>query len=97
MRQTTLLDTHQAAAELQVSPKQVSALIRAGRLPAESTDADWAIAPEDLELVRERPTGRPRKQTSNVRGMVNKPARARRRSARARGGRPGDVQEWQRA
>jgi chromosome partitioning protein len=63
MRHTRPLDTHQVAAELHVTHKQVSALIRAGRLPAEKHGRDWAIAPEAVELVRDRPKGRPRKSS----------------------------------
>jgi chromosome partitioning protein len=61
MREGAYLSTHQAAAALRVGHKQISALIRSGRLPATKLGRDWAIAAEDLDLVRQRPRGRPRK------------------------------------
>src|SRR5579872_4855024 len=65
MREAAYLNTHQAADALQVTHKQISALIRAGRLPASKLGRDWAIAVDDLELVRERPKGRPRKDAGS--------------------------------
>src|SRR5690348_5443564 len=55
-----LLNTQQAAVELHVSPSRILKLIEARRLKAEKKGRDWLIRPEDLESVRERPTGRPR-------------------------------------
>lgn len=54
------LTTNEAATILNVTPRRVRALIRAGRLPAEKHGRDWAIKPEDLELVKVRKPGRPR-------------------------------------
>jgi excisionase family DNA binding protein len=56
-----LLTTRQAAKHLGISPRRVRALIKAGRLPATKHGSSWAIKENDLELVKERPTGRPPK------------------------------------
>lgn len=56
-----LLTTHQAARALGISPRRVRALIASGRLPATKHGAMWVIRVDDLELVKERPTGRPPK------------------------------------
>lgn len=59
-----MLTTKDAAARLGVTPRRVSALIAAGRLPAMKMGRDWLIAESDLALVAERKpgnhTGRPR-------------------------------------
>lgn len=68
MSESAYLSTHQAAAALRVGHKQISALIRAGRLPAAKLGRDWVIAAADLDLVRERPKGRPRKEMGTVGG-----------------------------
>lgn len=54
------LTTKQAAKTLNITPRRVRALINTGRLPAEKHGRDWAIKPEDLELVKVRKPGRPR-------------------------------------
>ena len=54
------LTTQQVAAILGITPRRVRALIKAGRLPAEKHGRDWAIKPEDLELVKVRKPGRPK-------------------------------------
>ena len=58
---TTALTTSQAAAALGVSPRRVQAMIRAGRLKAIRFGRDWLIRPADLDAVRVRPVGRPKK------------------------------------
>lgn len=55
------LTTAQAAARLGVTPWRVYALIRSGRLPASKWGRDWMIAEKDLERVKVRKPGRPRK------------------------------------
>ncbi len=55
------LTTNEAAEILNISPRRVRALIHAGRLPAEKHGRDWAIKPADLELVKVRKPGRPKK------------------------------------
>lgn len=57
----TLLTTTQAADILNVKQARVRQLILAGRLPAKKHGRDWIIRERDLELVRVRKVGRPRK------------------------------------
>lgn len=56
-----MLTTAKAAAELGVTPQRVRALIASGRLKATKEGRDWLIDPPDLEAVRIRKAGRPRK------------------------------------
>lgn len=56
-----LLSTSEAAAALGVSERRIRGLITDGRLPAEKIGRDYVIKEVDLELVRERKPGRPRK------------------------------------
>ena len=53
--------TKQTAKILGITPRRVRALINAGRLPAEKHGRDWVIKPKDLELVKVRKPGRPKK------------------------------------
>lgn len=55
------LTTHEAARILGVTPERVIALIKAKRLPAEKVSGVWIIKESDLELVKDRKPGRPRK------------------------------------
>jgi excisionase family DNA binding protein len=55
------LTTTEAAAALGVTPQRIRALIAAGRLRAVKVGRDWLIRPPDLEAVRVRTSGRPRK------------------------------------
>lgn len=57
----SLLTTKQAADALRITPRRVIALIKSGRLPAERIGRDWLINPADLDGVRQRAVGRPRK------------------------------------
>jgi len=56
-----MITTAQAAVILKISRSRVLKLIEAKRLPAEKLGRDWLIQPRDIELVRERRTGRPGK------------------------------------
>lgn len=56
-----MITTNQAAEVLQVSRSRILKLIAAGRLPAEKLGRDWLIRIEDLELVKVRLPGRPRR------------------------------------
>ena len=56
-----MLTTSQAADALGVTPQRVRALILAGRLKAVKVGRDWLIRPPDLDAVRNRKPGRPRK------------------------------------
>jgi excisionase family DNA binding protein len=57
-----LLTAKQAAKILKVDDSRVRVLIREGRLPAQKVGRDWVIMEPDLELVRVRKPGRPKKQ-----------------------------------
>jgi excisionase family DNA binding protein len=57
-----LLTAKQAAEILGVHHSRVRVLIREGRLPAQKVGRDWIIMEPDLELVRVRKPGRPKKQ-----------------------------------
>lgn len=56
-----MITTNQAAEALQISRSRVLKLIEAGRLPAEKLGRDWLIRLDDLELVKVRLPGRPRR------------------------------------
>jgi excisionase family DNA binding protein len=58
------ISTPKAGVELGVSASRVQILIRTGRLPALKVGKTWIIRRSDLDLVRDRPTGRPRKEPS---------------------------------
>lgn len=59
--ETKLLSVKQAAAALGVNRQRVQQLIDSKRLPAEKVGTYYVIREIDLELVRERRTGRPPK------------------------------------
>jgi excisionase family DNA binding protein len=54
-----LLSTPEAADALGVTVARVQQLIWDGRLPAQKVGRDYVIQENDLEKVRNRPTGRP--------------------------------------
>jgi excisionase family DNA binding protein len=58
-----LITTQEAAEVLGVTPRRVLTLIRSGRLPARTIGNSrlHLIARADLELVKVRPNGRPKK------------------------------------
>ena len=56
-----LLTVAETAKELNVGVRRVHDLIKAGRLPAEKLGSFFVIKRADLELVKDRPTGRPPK------------------------------------
>ncbi len=56
------LTVKQVAGELGVSVPRVHQLIQEERLPAEKLGRDWIIESSDLEKVKDRPTGRPKKE-----------------------------------
>jgi excisionase family DNA binding protein len=58
------LTVKQAAGELGVSVPRVHQLIQEERLPAEKLGRDWIIESSDLEKVKDRPTGRPKKEST---------------------------------
>ena len=56
-----LLTSVEAAAALGISKRRVIKLIEEKRLPAQRYGVQFLIKESDLELVRERKTGRPKK------------------------------------
>ena len=58
-RELKQLTTEEAAQALGVTSSRVRQMIRAGQLPATRFGKAHLIFEKDLELVRERPVGRP--------------------------------------
>lgn len=57
-----LVTVKEASKILGVTVGRVHHLIDAGRLPAEKLGSQYVIKKSDLELVKDRPTGRPPKE-----------------------------------
>lgn len=68
MKMLDVLNTAEAAQELNVTPDRVRKMIRAQRLPARKLGRDWAIARTDLSAVTVRRPGRPRRTTRRESG-----------------------------
>ena len=62
MTVSDLITTKEAADNLGVTMRRVTALIAEGRLPSQQIGREHLIKKTDLELVRERKTGRPKKE-----------------------------------
>jgi excisionase family DNA binding protein len=56
-----IIDTTEAARRLNVTPTRVRAMINSGRLKATKVGIVWMIDPKDLDAVKDRKVGRPRK------------------------------------
>lgn len=56
-----IIGTAEAARRLKVTQSRVRVLIDSGRLKAMKVGREWIIDPKDLEAVKERKVGRPRK------------------------------------
>ena len=56
-----IITTAEAARRLGVTTNRVRAMIRAKRLKAFKFGREWLIDPKDLEAVKDRKVGRPRK------------------------------------
>ena len=56
-----IITTAEAARRLGVTSNRVRAMIRANRLKAFKFGREWLIDPKDLDAVKERKVGRPRK------------------------------------
>ena len=56
-----IITTVDAAKRLGVTPSRVRALIEAKRLKAFKYGREWLIDPKDLDAVKDRKVGRPRK------------------------------------
>jgi excisionase family DNA binding protein len=60
------ISTAQAAKELNIGIVRVNQLIKAGRLKADRIGHAWLIVPADLEAVRDRKRGRPKKKAEET-------------------------------
>jgi len=58
-----LISAAEAARRLNVTPSRVRAMINSRRLKATKVGNMWVIDPKDLEAVKNRKVGRPRKTT----------------------------------
>ncbi len=56
-----IISTTEAARRLNVTPSRVRAMIGSGRLKAMKVGNVWLIDPKDLDAVKDRKVGRPRK------------------------------------
>jgi excisionase family DNA binding protein len=56
-----IIGTAEAARRLNVTQSRVRVLIDSGRLKAMKVGREWLIDPKDLDAVKERKVGRPRK------------------------------------
>ena len=56
-----IISTAEAARRLGVTPNRVRALIQAKRLKAFKYGREWLIDPKDLDALKDRKVGRPRK------------------------------------
>jgi excisionase family DNA binding protein len=70
-----VIDTTEAARRLNVTPSRVRAMIDSGRLKATKIGIVWMIDPKDLEAVKNRKTGRPRKSAQKLTKLPKKSAR----------------------
>jgi excisionase family DNA binding protein len=61
-----MIDTKTAATELKVSQRRVQQLIEEKRLPAQLIGGAYIIDSDDLDKVRERPTGRPTRKRKRL-------------------------------
>jgi len=76
-----IISTAEAAKRLGVTQNRVRALIEAKRLKATKVGNVWLIDPKDLDAVKDRKVGRPRKATNDEdtsrRGAVRRRPRKR--------------------
>ena len=61
LRPMKIISTAEAARRLGVTANRVRVLIRSKRLKATKVGHDWLIDPKDLDAVKDRKVGRPRK------------------------------------
>jgi excisionase family DNA binding protein len=65
-----IISTAEAARRLGVTANRVRAMIRAKRLKAMKVGHEWLIDPKDLEAVKERKVGRPRKSRKDTKSKT---------------------------
>lgn len=56
-----IIGTAEAARRLNVTQSRVRAMIDSGRLKAMKVGREWLIDPKNLDALKDRKTGRPRK------------------------------------
>ena len=61
-----IISTAEAAKRLGVTTNRVRAMIEAKRLKAMKVGREWLIDPKDLEAVKDRKVGRPRKSRKGI-------------------------------
>jgi excisionase family DNA binding protein len=61
-----IISTAEAAQRLNVSPSRVRKMIEAKRLKATKVGNVWLIDPKDLDAVKDRKVGRPRKSRNGI-------------------------------
>ena len=64
-----IISTAEAAKRLNVTVSRVRKMIVAKRLKAIKVGREWLIDPKDLDAVKDRKVGRPRKARKNTRGQ----------------------------
>ncbi|MEZ5427278.1 MAG: helix-turn-helix domain-containing protein [Pyrinomonadaceae bacterium] len=64
-KEDKLLSVTEAAEILGVNRQRTHQLIKDGRLNAQMVGSQWVIKESDLEAVKDRPTGRPPKDSEN--------------------------------
>lgn len=62
-----IISTVEAAKRLNVTPDRVRKMITAKRLKAIKVGREWLIDPKDLDAVKNRKVGRPRKARKGTR------------------------------
>lgn len=71
-RMNETLTTKEAAERLGVTPARVRQMVLSNQLPAEKFGRDLVIKASDLELVADRPIGRPPKSTDTEKRATGK-------------------------
>ena len=61
-----IIGTAEAARRLNVTQSRVRAMIDSARLKAIKVGRDWLIDPKDLDAVKDRKVGRPRKSRKST-------------------------------
>ena len=69
-----LIATKDAALRLKISARRIQELVKNGRIPAQMIDGVYLIDSKDLALVKDRKTGRPKKEGTKKRKTAPGPA-----------------------
>jgi excisionase family DNA binding protein len=70
-----IINVAEAAKRLNVTPDRVRKMIDSKRLKAIKLGREWMIDPKDLEAVKNRKTGRPRKSAQKLTTLPTKSGR----------------------